>query len=123
MENQTYHIQALLVDELDSCRGKGNEYAEVHIKEIQEAYKQEDIEMKELETNKGKQQIQDKGVLLYKSYEVDSPRSKTPEPTFIQDEINNLDKYMKYMQAPIKTMQFYPLPHYKSLRPQGKQDK
>ena len=30
---------------------------------------------------------------------------------------------MKYMQSPIKTMLFYPLPHYKSLQPQGEQDK
>lgn len=42
---------------------------------------------------------------------------------FIQDEINNLDKYMKYIQAPVKMMQFYPPPHYKSLKPQVEQDK
>ena len=38
--------------------------------EIQDAYKQEDIIMKEQDT-KEKQQIQDKEVLLYKPYEVD----------------------------------------------------
>jgi len=31
MENQVYHIQQLLVDELDNCKGKGNQYAEEHI--------------------------------------------------------------------------------------------
>ena len=29
---------------------------------------------------------------------------------------------MKYMQAPVKTISFYPLPQYKSLWPQGEQD-
>jgi len=45
MENQTYHIQKLLANELDNCKGKGNKYAEGHIKEIQDAYKQKDIIM------------------------------------------------------------------------------
>jgi len=33
MENQVYHIQILilLVDELDSCKEEGNEYAEKYI--------------------------------------------------------------------------------------------
>jgi len=34
MENQAYHIQWLLVDELDNYKGKENKYAEGHIKEI-----------------------------------------------------------------------------------------
>ena len=40
---------------------------EGHIKEIQEAYKEEDIIMKDQDT-KGKKQVQDKEVLLYKLY-------------------------------------------------------
>jgi len=56
MENQAYHIQKLLADKLDNCKGKGNDYAEGHIKEIQDTYAQEDIVMKELEP-KGKQQL------------------------------------------------------------------
>jgi len=39
MENQVYHIQALLADELDNCKGKGNQYAKTYIKEIQKMYK------------------------------------------------------------------------------------
>ena len=46
MENQVYHIQTLLVDELDSCKGRGNTYAEEYIKEIQDIYRQEDLVMK-----------------------------------------------------------------------------
>ena len=54
IKNQAYYIQKLLVDKLDNCKGKGKGYIEKHIKEIQDAYQQEDIEMKEPET-KGKQ--------------------------------------------------------------------
>ena len=46
MENQAYHIQVLLADELDNFKGKGNEYAKIHIKKIQETYKQNDVEWK-----------------------------------------------------------------------------
>ena len=103
---------------MDNCKGKENDYAERHIKEIQNAYKQEDMEMKELET-KVKQWIQDEEVLLYKPYKVDSLKPKTSEPRVIQDKIDNLDKYMKYMQSPVQTMPFYSPPHYKSLKSQG----
>ena len=44
MENQTYHIQKLLADELDNCKGKGNNYVKGHIKKIQNTYKQKDKE-------------------------------------------------------------------------------
>ena len=73
IENQAYHIQRLLVDELDNCKEKENNYIERHIKKIQDTYQQEDIEIKELET-KEKQQIQDEEILLYKSYEINSLR-------------------------------------------------
>jgi len=79
MENQAYYIQKLLADELDNCKEKGNKYVEGYIKEIQDTYKQEDEE----QDVKGKQQIQDEEVLLYKPYKVDLPKSKTPKPTFI----------------------------------------
>ena len=50
------------------------------------------------------------------------PKPQTPEPRFIQDKIDNLDKYMKFIQLPVKTMLFYLPLYYKSLKPQGKQD-
>jgi len=34
MENQAYHIQTLLANELDRCKGKENTYAKEYIKEI-----------------------------------------------------------------------------------------
>jgi len=39
MENQVYYIQLLLADELDRYKGKGNSYADNHMKEIQDIYK------------------------------------------------------------------------------------
>ena len=60
---------------------------------------------------------------MYKPYKVNSFKHKTPEPTFIQDEIKNLKKYMKFIQALTKTTLFYLPPYYKSLQPQGEQDK
>ena len=54
---------------------------------------------------------------------VNPPRPKSPEPTFIQDKIKNLEKYMKFMQAPVQTTMFNPLSHYKSLQPHREQDK
>ena len=38
IENQAYHIQRLLVDELDNCKEKENNYIERHIKKIQNTY-------------------------------------------------------------------------------------
>ena len=69
--------------------------------------------------NKEKQQVQDKEVFLYKLYNISPSR---PKLTFIQDKVNNLDKYMKYMQSLVTTTLFYPPPYYKSIQPQGEQD-
>ena len=43
----------MLVDKLDNCKEKENEYTEGYIKKIQDAYKQEDIEVKIQEPSKG----------------------------------------------------------------------
>ena len=111
-----YHIQSLLVDELDNYKGKGNQSIEEHIKEIQDTYKQEDIVVKKLQIiDKGKQRVEEEEVFLYKPYNIDESRLKIPKPHFIQDKINNLNKYIKYMQSPVKTMSFYLPPYYKSI--------
>ena len=39
MENQAYHIQTLLTNELDRYKGKKNAYAKEYIKDIQNTYK------------------------------------------------------------------------------------
>ena len=41
METQAYHIQVLLANELNRCKGRGNTYTDNHIKEIQDAYQNE----------------------------------------------------------------------------------
>ena len=96
MESQSYHIQVLLVDELDSCKEKGNEYVEAQIKKIQDMYKQDDLEIKKPQIDKEKQ-VQDEEVFLYKLYDINESKPKTPELTFVQDKINNLEKYMKFI--------------------------
>jgi len=55
---------------------------------------------------------------LYKLYNLSSKSSspKNSEPTFVQDKVNNLEKYMKFLQALVKTTIFYQLPYYKSLQ-------
>lgn len=40
MEHQTHHIQVLLVDELDQCKGKGEERVDKYIKALQKAYQE-----------------------------------------------------------------------------------
>ena len=114
MENQAYHIQVLLADELDTCKDKGNSQANNHIKKIQDVYKINYLNIKQLMIiDKGKQ-IQDKEVFLYKLYDISSKSSqpKIPELALIQDKINNLKKYM---QSPVKTILFYLSSHYKYL--------
>ena len=92
-----YHIQQLLVDKLNNYKEKENQYAKEHIKKIQDVYKQEDIVMKTSQTtNKVKQRVEKEEVFLYKLYNINKSRSKIPKPHFIQDEINNLEKYIKY---------------------------
>ena len=121
MEMQAYHIQTFLANKLNRCKEKENAYANNYIKEIQDTHQNEYQEVKQLKTSdKEKQQenqVQDKEVLLYKLYKTLSEPSypKIPEPIFVQDEINNLDKYMKFIQLLVQTIPFYPLPHYKSL--------
>ena len=77
MENQVYHIQMLLVDKLDSCKGKGNTYTKKNIKEIQDTYKQNNIEMEKLRVDNKIGQVQEEEVFLYKPYNIKSPKAKT----------------------------------------------
>jgi len=108
MENRVYQIQQILADELNEYKERGNKYVNNNIEEIQELYRNEEIK-KEL---KGKG-IQDEEVLLFKLYE-ELTRSDT-KSSFIQDEVNNLEKYMKFIQLPMRTRIFSLPPHYKSI--------
>jgi len=79
MEKQAHYIQALLVDELERCRGKENKQVEAHIKEIQEVYQESPQETHQpMDISKEKQKkdiVQDEEVFLYKFYNISSEES------------------------------------------------
>ena len=64
-------------------------------------------------------------MFLYKPYNITSEYEwlKTPEPIFIQEEVNNLKKTLRILQAPVKTVPFYSPPYYKTLWSYSEQDK
>jgi len=67
--------------------------------------------------------VEDKEVILIKPYEVSSSTSiSTHSTSFIDKEIENLIKYMKFIKALAQTRLFRPPPHYKSLKSRGEQD-
>lgn len=77
--------------------------------------------------NKRKQKegaIQDEEVFLYKPYTIslEPSRLKTPKLIFIQKEVNNLEKALKMLQSPMKTIPFFLLPHYKAIQHNGEKD-
>ena len=89
----------MLADELDHYKGKGNDYVDSNIKEIQELYMNE--EMKE---DKGT--VENEEVILVRSYEVSSTTTSSSTTSFITDEVENLTKYMKFVKTPSQTRIF-----------------
>ena len=81
----------MLANKLDAYSGRGNQYMDDNIKEIQELYK--NMEQKK-ESREGR--VEDKEVILIKPYEVSS-LSSTMKLSFIDNEVNNLLKYMKFI--------------------------
>jgi len=63
---------------------------------------------------KDKGKVEDKEVILIKPYKV-SELSSTKSSSFINKEINNLLKYMKFVRSLTQTRIFQPPPHYQSL--------
>ena len=116
MDNRALQVQRMLANELDQYKGKGNSYVEENIREIQELYMDE-----EKKRNEGR--VEDKEVILIKPYEVSSSTSiSTHSTSFIDEEIENLIKYMKFVKAPIQTRLFCPPAHYQSLKSRGEHD-
>ena len=95
---------------------------------IQEAYQDtHEATSQSMNVDKGKQRegvVQDEEVFLYKPYKVSSKpnRLRTSEPIFIQEEIDNLEKALKMLQFPIKTVLFYLPPYYKTFWRNEEQD-
>ena len=116
MENWVYQIQRCLANELDDYKGKGNKYVDENIKEIQELYRDKNLKRKQ-------GTIQDEEVVLFKPYKTTkSTTSKTMEMSFIQEEIKNLEQYVKFIQAPTKTKIFQLPPYYILLHSREEQD-
>jgi len=117
MENQVFQIQWILADELDAYKERGNVYVDNNIQEIQELFKENEI-------RKEDGRIKNKEVILVKLYEILQSKSSTSSSTasFITDEVENLLKYMKFVQSPTQTRLFRPLPYYQSLKSRDEQD-
>jgi len=75
------------------------------------------------EAKRNEERAEAKEVILIKSYEVSSSTSiSTHSTSFIDEEIGNLIKYMKFIKAPTQTRLFCPPSYYQSLKSRGEQD-
>jgi len=92
MDERAFQIQRMLADELDHYKGRGNDYVDMNIKEIQELYITE-------EKKEDKGTIENEEVILVQPYEVSSTTSSSTT-SFIMDKIDNLAKYMKFVKTP-----------------------
>ena len=116
MDDQALQIQRMMANELDQYKGKGNRYVDENIQEIQELYIDEEVRR-----NKGR--VKDEEIILIKPYKVSSSMSiSTHSTSFINEEIENLIKYMKFVKMPTQTRLFHPLSHYQFLKSRGEQD-
>jgi len=115
MNERVFQIQRMLADEMDYYKGRDNKYVDNNIWKIQELYMDE-------ETRKREGKVEDEEVILLKPYEVSMTISSLSATSFITDEVENLLKYMKFVQNPTQTRLFKPPPHYQSLKSRGEQD-
>jgi len=110
MEDWVYQIQRMLADKLDIHSRQGNQYVDDNIWEIQELYK--DMEQKK-ESNK--ERVEDEEFIIIKPYKVSESTSSTTKSSFINDKVDNLMKYMKFIHFPTQMRLFRPPSHYQSL--------
>ena len=114
MDNRAFQIQRRLADELDQYKGKGNDYVETNIREIQELYMDEEIE-------RDGGRVEDEEVILVKPYEV-SMTTSLSSTSFITDKVEHLLRHMKFVRTPSQTRLFKPPQHYQSLKSRGEND-
>ena len=88
---------------------------EDNIKEIQELYTNEEIKQ-------AQGTIKNDEVILVRPYQVESTTTSSSSTSFISNEINNLEKYMKFVKTPSQTRIFRPPPYYQSLKSRREQD-
>jgi len=101
---------------MNAYKGRENIYMNNN-QEIQELFKEEKIKKED-------GRIEDKKVILVKLYKVLQSKSLTLSSiaSFITDKVENLLKYMKFVQSSTQTRLFRPPPHYQSLKSRGEQD-
>ena len=115
MDERAFQIQRMLADKLDQYKGKDNKYVKDNIKEIQELYTNEEI-------NQTQGTIENEEIILVQLYQMESTTILSSTSSFISDEIDNLEKYMKFVKTLAQTRIFRPLPYYQSLKSRGEQD-
>ena len=108
MDNRAFQIQQILANKLDQYKRKGNQYVDENIQEIQDLYIKEEIQ------DKGKGRVEEEEVILIKPYKT-SESTSTKSLSFIDEEIDNLLKHIKFVKSPTQTRIFRPPPHYQSL--------
>ena len=99
MDDRSLQIQRMLANKLDQYKEKGNKYVDENIQEIQELYIEEEVQ------DKGKGRVEEEEVILIKPYEALESIS-TKSLRFIDEEIDNLLKYMKFVKSPTQTRIF-----------------
>ena len=114
MDERALQVQKMLANELDYYKGRGNDYVEANIREIQELYMAE-------EKKEDKGTIENEEIILVRPYEVSSTTSSSTT-SFITDKVENLAKYMKFVKTPSQTRIFRPPPYYQFLKSRGEQD-
>ena len=89
----------MLANELNVYKGRGNNYMDDNIQEIQELYVEEKIKKEE-------GRVEEEEVILIKPYKISKTTFSSSQSSFINDEVNNLCKYIKFVQAPTQTRIF-----------------
>jgi len=89
----------MLTDELDRYKGRGNTYVDDNILEIQELY------INEEQMKKSEGRVEEEKVILIKPYKV-SELTSMKSSSFIDKEIDNLLKYMKFIKSSTQTKIF-----------------
>ena len=92
-------MQKMLANKLNRYKGRGNSYVDENIQEIQDLY----IDEKQQKKGKGKEEEEE--VILIKPYKV-SESISTKSSSFIDKEIDNLLKHMKFVKSPTQTRIF-----------------
>ena len=94
-----FQVQRMLANTLDRYKERDNNYIDENIQEIQELY------INKEQQEKGKEKVEEEEVILIKPYE-DSESISMKSSSFINEEIDNLLKYIKFIKLPTQTRIF-----------------